>query len=63
MNTVQVEVVTPERKVYEGQATMVITRGIEGELGIQPGHTPLVTPLKTGVLRIKEVEGDRKSVV
>jgi F-type H+-transporting ATPase subunit epsilon len=52
MNTVQVDIVTPERKVFEGQATMVITKGLEGELGIQPGHAPLVTPLKVGVLRI-----------
>lgn len=54
MNTVQVDIVTPERKVFEGQATMVIARGVEGELGILPGHTPLVTPLKVGVLQIKE---------
>lgn len=53
MKTVQVDVVTPEQKVYEGEATMVIARGVEGDLGIQPGHTPLVTPLKEGVLRIK----------
>ncbi|WP_025025754.1 F0F1 ATP synthase subunit epsilon [Caldalkalibacillus mannanilyticus] len=54
MNTVQVDIVTPERKVFEGQATMVIARGVEGELGILPGHTPLVTPLKVGVLQLKE---------
>jgi len=59
MNTMQVDIVTPERKVFEGQATMVIARGIEGELGILPGHTPLVTPLKIGALQVKEGTTDR----
>lgn len=52
MNTVQVDIVTPERKVYDGEATMVIAKGVEGELGILPGHAPLVTPLKIGLLRL-----------
>jgi F-type H+-transporting ATPase subunit epsilon len=52
MNTVQVDIVTPERKVYEGQVRMVIAKGVEGELGILLGHVPVVTPLKTGVLRL-----------
>lgn len=52
MNTVQVDIVTPERKVYEGQVRMVIAKGLEGELGVLLGHAPLVTPLKTGVLRL-----------
>jgi F-type H+-transporting ATPase subunit epsilon len=52
MNTVQVEIVSPERKVYEGQVRMVIAKGVEGELGVQAGHAPLVTPLKAGILRL-----------
>jgi F-type H+-transporting ATPase subunit epsilon len=52
MNTVQVDIVSPERKVYEGQVQMVVAKGVEGELGIMAGHAPLVTPLKTGVLRL-----------
>lgn len=52
MNTVQVDIVSPERKVYEGQVQMVIAKGVEGELGIMAGHAPLVTPLKTGALRL-----------
>jgi F-type H+-transporting ATPase subunit epsilon len=53
-----VEVVTPERVVYSGQAEMVIARGVNGELGIMPNHMPLVTPLKTAPVQIK-VEGDQ----
>nr|WP_206767817.1 F0F1 ATP synthase subunit epsilon [Brevibacillus formosus] len=54
-----VEVVTPERVVYSGQAEMVIARGLQGEIGIMPNHMPLVTPLKTAPVRIK-TEGDKE---
>lgn len=54
-----VEIVTPERVVFSGEATMVIARGAEGELGILPNHIPLVTPLKIAPVRIK-LEGDKE---
>jgi len=57
-----VEVVTPERVVYSGQAEMVIARGVEGDLGILPNHMPLVTPLKIAPVRIK-VEGGQETKV
>ena len=56
MNTVQLDVVTPEQKVYDGQIRIVIAKGLEGELGIQAGHSALVTPLQVGPLRVKEPE-------
>ena len=49
----QLVVVTPERKVVETQADEVQLPGAEGYLGILPGHTPLITLLKTGVLSFK----------
>jgi F-type H+-transporting ATPase subunit epsilon len=54
-----VEVVTPERVVYSGEAGMVIARGVEGDLGILPNHMPLVTPLKIAPVRIK-TDGDKE---
>jgi F-type H+-transporting ATPase subunit epsilon len=63
MKTVQVDVVTPERTVYGGEARMVIARGVEGEIGVLPGHAPLVTPLKISTLLIKEESGDRQIAV
>jgi len=54
-----VEVVTPERVVYSGQAEMVIARGVQGDLGILPNHMPLVSPLKTAPVRIK-TEGEKE---
>jgi F-type H+-transporting ATPase subunit epsilon len=54
-----VEVVTPERVVYSGEAKMVIARGVQGDLGILPNHMPLVTPLKIAPVRIK-TEGEKE---
>ncbi|AKF93923.1 F0F1 ATP synthase subunit epsilon [Brevibacillus laterosporus] len=62
MSKMVIEIVTPERVVYSGEATMVIARGVEGELGILPNHTPLVTPLKIAPVRIKQ-EGDKETVI
>jgi F-type H+-transporting ATPase subunit epsilon len=47
------EVVTPERKVLREVVDEVVVPGIEGELGVLPQHTPLITRLKTGVLTFR----------
>ncbi|QQE74214.1 F0F1 ATP synthase subunit epsilon [Brevibacillus composti] len=62
MSKMTVEVVTPERVVFSGEATMVIARGVQGELGIMPNHMPLVTPLKIAPVRVK-TEGDKEVVL
>ena len=47
---IQLEVVTPERRVIAEPVDMVTVPGLGGELGILPGHTPLISQLQTGVL-------------
>ena len=47
---IQLDVVTPERRVLAEPVDMVTVPGLNGELGILPGHTPLISELKTGVL-------------
>ena len=47
---IQLEVVTPERRVLAEPVDMVTVPGLGGELGILPGHTPLISELQTGVL-------------
>lgn len=47
-DTLRLEVVTPARQVLESRASEVRIPGVEGELGILPGHTPLLTSLGTG---------------
>ncbi len=58
--TIRVVVVSAEQELYRGEATLVVAPGTEGELGIAPGHMPLLTRLKPGDLRIRlEEEEDR----
>jgi len=47
---IQLEVVTPERRVLNEPVDMVTVPGLGGELGILTGHTPLISQLQTGVL-------------
>jgi len=47
------EIVTPERRAFEGDVDEVIVPGIEGEMGILPHHAPLISLLGQGVLRLK----------
>lgn len=51
--------VTPEREVWSGQATMVVARGTEGEVGILNGHVPLLIQLGIGPVFIHAEGGDR----
>ena len=61
--SVQVRIVTPEREVWEGEASMVVARGIEGEVGILGGHAPMLIRLGVGPLRILRDEGGIEAVV
>ena len=47
-----VSVISPEKVLFEGQASAVVAPGFDGELGILPGHAPLMTVLGRGVLRL-----------
>jgi F-type H+-transporting ATPase subunit epsilon len=51
--TIQVDVVSAEESIFAGQAEFVALPGEAGELGIYPRHTPLITRIKPGVVRIK----------
>ncbi|HBI03230.1 MAG TPA: F0F1 ATP synthase subunit epsilon [Paenibacillaceae bacterium] len=63
MNTIAIEVVTPERLVYRGEARIVVARGVEGDLGILPNHIPLVTPLKIAPVVVKKAnEGQEETI-
>jgi F-type H+-transporting ATPase subunit epsilon len=54
MSTLRLEIVTPERKVYEQDVDMVVAKGVAGELGILPNHIPLVTPLRIAPVKAKK---------
>lgn len=51
-HTMHVDVVSIERSIYSGEAEFVVLPGEEGELGIYPRHTPLITRIRPGAVRI-----------
>ena len=57
MSQLHVELVAADRKVWEGEAQEVSARTVEGDMGILPGHTPLLGILVTGDVRIKSTSG------
>ena len=57
-DTLQVDVVAPDRNVYRGPATIVIARTLEGELGILKGHVPVLGVLEPGPVTIRTPDGE-----
>lgn len=55
-NTIHVDVVSAEESIFSGEAEFVALPGESGELGIYPKHTPLITRIKPGTVRIKLVD-------
>ncbi|MEG9296090.1 F0F1 ATP synthase subunit epsilon [Mangrovibacillus sp. Mu-81] len=54
MKTLKVNIVTPDGPVYDSEVEMVSTKAQSGELGILPGHIPMVAPLQIGAVRLKK---------
>lgn len=52
-NTLQVDVVSAEEQIFSGEAEFVVLPGEAGELGVYPRHTPLITRIKPGAVRIR----------
>ncbi len=52
-NTIHIDVVSAEESIFSGEAEFVVLPGEAGELGIYPRHTPLITRIKPGSVRIK----------
>lgn len=51
MTSFELTVVSAERKIFEGQVTSVRVSGVDGELGVYAGHTPLLTAIKPGMVK------------
>ncbi len=77
-NTLKLEIVTPEEKVYSEDVEMVTLPGVEGEIGVYPNHVPLMTQLVPGEVSVRkdgqpyylavgegfvEIRGDRVSIL
>ena len=53
MSSIKLDIVTPERTVYSKEINMVVAKAKTGELGIMPGHAPILATLQAGVMRIR----------
>ena len=62
MATIQIDVVSAEESIFSGQARFVALPGEMGELGIYPRHTPLITRIKAGSVRIEMADGSEEFV-
>ena len=62
-NTIHVDVVSAEASIYSGEAELVVLPGEAGELGIYPRHTPLITRIKPGTVRIKPSGGGEEELI
>ncbi|MEM5317061.1 F0F1 ATP synthase subunit epsilon [Paraburkholderia sp. JHI869] len=60
--TIKVDVVSAEENIFDGQAKFVALPGEAGELGILPGHTPLITRIRPGAVRIVAEDGAEEFV-
>ena len=62
MSTIHVDVVSAEESIFSGEAKFVALPGEAGELGILPGHIPLITRIKPGAVRIEKADGGEEFV-
>lgn len=62
-NTIHVDVVSAEEAIYSGEAEFVVLPGEAGELGIYPQHTPLITRIRPGSVRIKPAGGGEEELI
>jgi F-type H+-transporting ATPase subunit epsilon len=62
MKTIHVDVVSAEEQIFSGEARFVALPGEAGELGIYPRHTPLITRVKPGSVRIEKADGGEEFV-
>jgi F-type H+-transporting ATPase subunit epsilon len=62
MATIHVDVVSAEANIFSGEAKFVALPGEAGELGIMPRHTPLITRIKPGAVRIEKADGGEEFV-
>jgi F-type H+-transporting ATPase subunit epsilon len=62
-NTIHVDVVSAEEQIFSGEAKFVALPGENGELGILPRHTPLITRIRPGAVRIERADNGEEEFV
>lgn len=59
-HSIQCEIVSAERSIFSGTVSELIAAGVMGDLGVLPGHSPLLTELKPGPLRVFDEDGEEQ---
>lgn len=59
MSTIRCDIVSAEKEIFHGEATLVVATGELGELGIAPKHAPLITRLKPGKVVVTTASGEQ----
>lgn len=59
--TLQVELVSPEKKLASQAVAMVVVPGAEGDFGVLPGHAPMMSTIRPGIIEIYATEGTTPS--
>ena len=59
-NNFTLEIITPDRVFYKGEASMIEMNTSEGEIGVLPGHIPMTVIVKPGILTVYEADGEEK---
>ena len=62
MATFNLTIVSAERKIFEGAVKQIQASGVEGELGILPNHTPLLTAIKPGIVKLTLEDGSEEVI-
>ena len=62
MATFNLTIVSAEQKIFEGEVKQIQVTGVEGELGILPGHTPLLTAIKPGIVKFTLKDGNEEVI-
>jgi F-type H+-transporting ATPase subunit epsilon len=60
-STIHVDIVSAEAEIFSGEAEMVFAPAVEGEIGVAPRHTPLLTFLKPGEVRVRHPGGEEEA--
>ena len=59
----RVEIITPDKELFKGEATGVVVPGVDGSLGFLNNHAPLITVLKAGEVKVTTEKGDERFAV
>ncbi len=60
-DSIKVDIVSAEHEIYSGEAEMIFAPAVMGEIGIAPGHAPLVTKMGPGEVRVKDLDGNESA--